>query len=80
MVSTLSILALAWIHNNTLASTSFRMESPDNPQYVTSVRVTLFPRLPYRWLVGGLQSGEWRTEYSQASRPKMKGETGSVAK
>ena len=80
MVSILSILALAWIHNNTLEVQVSGWKVPDNPQQVTSVPVTLFPQTSYRWLVGGLQSGEWRTEYSQTSRPKMKGETESVVK
>jgi hypothetical protein len=30
--------------------------------------------------VGGLQSEEWRTEYSQTSRPEMKEETQSFVK
>ena len=37
-----------------------------------------FPRTSYRWPVGERQSGGWKTEYFQTSRPKMKGETKSI--
>lgn len=73
MAQTLQIPAPAWIPSNTLEVQASGWKVPDSPQPLAS-RSHCFPRIPYHWPVGGFQSGEWRTEYSQTSGPKMKGE------
>lgn len=67
-------------HSHMLEVQALGWKVPNNPQHLANARVTCFPRIPYRWPVGGFQSGEWRTEHSRTSRPKMKRDTKLVPK